>query len=154
MEIMIMAILSPQLRCEWRLESYQVALMSSVRKPTPRECLRKLENVRMFSFWPQVVFLAIGIGAPIWGTFCDKYGRRNVSLICVLSWDFSVRFIDLTGTSLFKTGGGHFHLRRTVFWPPERLCSHIQLVLVPTVPRRHRDRGNPSGVGSHLHGCI
>lgn len=39
MEIMIMAILSPQLRCEWRLESYQVALMSSVRKPTPQERL-------------------------------------------------------------------------------------------------------------------
>eukprot|EP00066_Takifugu_rubripes_P013972 XP_011603238.1 PREDICTED: synaptic vesicle 2-related protein-like [Takifugu rubripes] len=61
MEIIIMTILSPQLRCEWRLESYQVALMSSV------------------------VFLAMGIGAPIWGIFCDKYGRRNGLAICACS---------------------------------------------------------------------
>lgn len=33
MEIVILSILSSQLRCEWRLDSYQVALMSSVRKP-------------------------------------------------------------------------------------------------------------------------
>lgn len=108
----------------------------------------------MFSFWPQVVFLAMGIGAPIWGIFCDTYGRRNVSLTYVLSCDFSVRFIVLTGTSPFKTGAGHLRLQHTVFWPPERLCSQVQLVRVPTVPRRLRDRGHPSGVGSHLHRCI
>ncbi|TNM91949.1 hypothetical protein fugu_018961 [Takifugu bimaculatus] len=61
MEIIIMTILSPQLRCEWRLESYQVAVMSSV------------------------VFLAMGIGSPIWGIFCDKYGRRNGLAICACS---------------------------------------------------------------------
>lgn len=32
-----------------------------------------------FSVCSQVVFLAIGIGCPVWGIFCDKYGRRTVS---------------------------------------------------------------------------
>lgn len=84
MEIIILTILSSQLRCEWRLKSYQVALMSSVRKPTPRECWWKLEDVTIFSFWSQVVFLAVGIGCPIWGIFCDKYGRKIVSVTLVL----------------------------------------------------------------------
>ncbi|CAF99251.1 unnamed protein product, partial [Tetraodon nigroviridis] len=60
MEVIILTILSSQLHCEWRLRSYQMALMSSV------------------------VFLAVGIGCPVWGIFCDKYGRKIVSVTPVL----------------------------------------------------------------------
>lgn len=37
-----------------------------------------------FPFWLQVVFLAVGIGCPVWGIFCDKYGRKIVSVTPVL----------------------------------------------------------------------
>lgn len=90
MEIVILSILSSQLRCEWRLDSYQVALMSSVRKPTPRECLVKVGGRHDFSLRSQSVFLATAIGSPIWGIFCDKYGRRIVSVPLVL---FHVDFL-------------------------------------------------------------
>lgn len=80
MEIIILSILSTQLRCEWRLQSYQVAVMSSVRKPTPARMLVKVGGRHLFSFWSQVVFLAFGIGNPVWGIFCDKYGRKIVSV--------------------------------------------------------------------------
>lgn len=48
MELIIITILSMQLRCEWRLESYQVALMSSVRKPTPLETSVKVTGRHHF----------------------------------------------------------------------------------------------------------
>lgn len=146
MEIIIMTILSQQLRREWRLEGHEVALTSSVRKPTPRERLGKVGGPHHSSSWSQVVFLAIAIGSLIWGIVCDKYGRRIVSL----THHFPACFIDLTATSPCETGSDHFHVRLSVFWLPEHLCSRVQLALVPTVPRGHRDRGKPSGVGPHL----
>lgn len=30
MEIMLLAVISPEIRCEWRLEDWQVALVSTV----------------------------------------------------------------------------------------------------------------------------
>lgn len=41
-----------------------------------------------FSFCSQIVFLAIGIGNAVWGIFCDKYGRRIVSVTLVLVHGF------------------------------------------------------------------
>lgn len=86
MEIVILSILSSQLRCEWRLDSYQVALMSSVRKPDSTGMFgESLEDVTIFfPLLRKSVFLASAIGSPIWGIFCDKYGRRIVSVPLVL----------------------------------------------------------------------
>ncbi|XP_068191236.1 synaptic vesicle 2-related protein-like isoform X2 [Antennarius striatus] len=61
MEMMILSILGPQLHCEWRLPSYQVALITSV------------------------VFIGTGITSPVWGKISDKYGRR-VGLITSICW--------------------------------------------------------------------
>ncbi|XP_008303324.1 synaptic vesicle 2-related protein-like [Stegastes partitus] len=61
MEMMILSILGPQLHCEWRLPSYQVALITSV------------------------VFVGMGISSPVWGNVSDKYGRR-VGLTISMCW--------------------------------------------------------------------
>ncbi|XP_068609302.1 synaptic vesicle 2-related protein-like [Brachionichthys hirsutus] len=61
MEMMILTILGPQLRCEWRLPSYKVALIISV------------------------VFLFSAISCPGWGRVYDMYGRR-VGLIMSMCW--------------------------------------------------------------------
>ncbi|XP_077944622.1 synaptic vesicle 2-related protein [Gasterosteus aculeatus] len=57
MEMMILSILGPQLLCEWRLSSYQVALLTSV------------------------VFAGMGIGAPVVGSLSDIYGRKAALMI-------------------------------------------------------------------------
>ncbi|XP_071321888.1 synaptic vesicle 2-related protein-like [Trachinotus anak] len=59
MEMMILSILGPQLHCEWRLPSYQVALITSV------------------------VFVGMGISSPVWGNVSDKYGRKIGLTICM-----------------------------------------------------------------------
>ncbi|XP_068183753.1 synaptic vesicle 2-related protein-like isoform X2 [Antennarius striatus] len=59
MEMMILSILSPQLKCEWRLPGYKVALMTSV------------------------VFIGMMLGCPMWGQVSDKYGRRIGLTMCI-----------------------------------------------------------------------
>ncbi|XP_029940305.1 synaptic vesicle 2-related protein-like [Salarias fasciatus] len=63
MELMLLSVLGPQLHCEWRLHSYQVALITSV------------------------VFIGMGIGSPFWGYISDNYGRR-VGLVMSMCWIF------------------------------------------------------------------
>ncbi|GMR44877.1 hypothetical protein PMAYCL1PPCAC_15072, partial [Pristionchus mayeri] len=52
-EIMLLAILSPSLKCEWQLTSVQQALCSTS------------------------VFLGWMVSSPIWGRVCDIHGRRK-----------------------------------------------------------------------------
>ncbi|XP_031711837.1 synaptic vesicle 2-related protein isoform X1 [Anarrhichthys ocellatus] len=59
MEMMILSILGPHLHCEWRLPSYQVALITSV------------------------VFLGMGIGSPVVGSVSDIYGRKAGLMLCM-----------------------------------------------------------------------
>nr|XP_057907249.1 synaptic vesicle 2-related protein isoform X2 [Doryrhamphus excisus] len=59
MEMMILSILGPQLHCEWRLPSYQVASITSV------------------------VFLGMAFSSSFWGNLSDKYGRKKVLTICM-----------------------------------------------------------------------
>ncbi|XP_063971726.1 synaptic vesicle 2-related protein-like [Lytechinus pictus] len=63
MEMMILSILSPILRCEWRLSSWQEALITTV------------------------VFIGMFISSTIWGMICDKFGRRS-GLIIASAWIF------------------------------------------------------------------
>ncbi|XP_054612457.1 synaptic vesicle 2-related protein isoform X2 [Dunckerocampus dactyliophorus] len=59
MEMMILSILGPQLHCEWRLPSYQVAFITSV------------------------VFIGMAFSSSLWGNWSDKYGRKKVLTICM-----------------------------------------------------------------------
>ncbi|KAG9487081.1 hypothetical protein GDO78_007121, partial [Eleutherodactylus coqui] len=52
MEMMILSILAPQLHCEWRLPSWQVALLTSV------------------------VFIGMMSSSSLWGNLSDQYGRK------------------------------------------------------------------------------
>ncbi|XP_068191543.1 synaptic vesicle 2-related protein-like [Antennarius striatus] len=61
MEIMILSVLGPQLHCDWRLSSFQVAFMTSV------------------------VFLGMASSSPVWGNMSDKYGRK-ICLIISICW--------------------------------------------------------------------
>ncbi|KAM4532976.1 synaptic vesicle 2-related protein isoform 2-T2 [Fundulus diaphanus] len=59
MEMMILSVLGPQLHCEWRLPSYQVALITSV------------------------VFIGMGLSSSAWGNVADKYGRKVGLTVCM-----------------------------------------------------------------------
>ena len=105
-----------------------------------------------FPFCWQIVVLATVIGCPVWGIFCDKYGRRIVSVKAVLFhvlFRFFLRVLTFWPVPLCKTGPHHFLVQHSVFWPAERLCSDVQLAAIPTVPRRLWRRRKPSGVGFH-----
>ncbi|KAL4224242.1 hypothetical protein ACF0H5_017695 [Mactra antiquata] len=56
-EMMLLAVLSPTVRCEWGLSQPKVALITTV------------------------VFVGMGTMAPMWGVMADKYGRRNIMLL-------------------------------------------------------------------------
>ncbi|KAM7332184.1 hypothetical protein ACRRTK_008892 [Alexandromys fortis] len=60
MEMMILSILAPQLHCEWRLPSWQVALLTSV------------------------VFIGMMSSSTLWGNISDQYGRKTGLKISVL----------------------------------------------------------------------
>lgn len=57
MEMMILTILSPALKCEWHINNFQQAMITTC------------------------VFCGMVFSSSIWGTVCDKYGRRLVSYI-------------------------------------------------------------------------
>ncbi|XP_052214568.1 putative transporter SVOPL isoform X12 [Dreissena polymorpha] len=61
LEMMLLAVLSPVLRCEWQLEQFQVAFITTV------------------------VFIGMCIMAPVWGFMGDKYGRQT-TLYMVAIW--------------------------------------------------------------------
>ncbi|XP_070573792.1 putative transporter SVOPL [Ptychodera flava] len=60
-EMMLLAVLSPVLRCHWQLSSFQVACITTV------------------------VFVGMLIGSPVFGTASDRFGRRPI-LILVAVW--------------------------------------------------------------------
>jgi MFS family permease len=53
MEMMILSILAPALHCDWLLEDYQQALITTF------------------------VFCGMGLSSPFWGKLCDTYGRKT-----------------------------------------------------------------------------
>ncbi|XP_068430271.1 synaptic vesicle 2-related protein [Clinocottus analis] len=93
MEIMILRVLAPQLHCEWRLQSHEVALITSV------------------------VFVGMGIGSVVIGTMSDSYGRKAI-LIISMCWVMFYGFLSafapvyrwvlfLRGLVGFGLGGSH-----------------------------------------------
>nr|XP_022345744.1 putative transporter SVOPL isoform X1 [Crassostrea virginica]XP_022345745.1 putative transporter SVOPL isoform X1 [Crassostrea virginica] len=61
LEMMLLAVLSPVLRCEWQLDHFRVAFLTTV------------------------VFIGMCIMAPVWGLMGDKYGRQT-TLYMVTTW--------------------------------------------------------------------
>ncbi|XP_064627593.1 putative transporter SVOPL isoform X2 [Lineus longissimus] len=63
LEMLLLSVLSPILQCEWRLAGWQVALITTV------------------------VFTGMFIMAPVWGSWCDKYGRWPILFLSSI-WIF------------------------------------------------------------------
>ena len=57
MEIMILSILSPALGCDWGINQYNQALLTTV------------------------VFIGMMFSSTFWGYFSDKFGRRQALLL-------------------------------------------------------------------------
>ncbi|XP_038059039.1 synaptic vesicle 2-related protein-like isoform X2 [Patiria miniata] len=57
-EIMLLSILAPALLCRWHLSRWEEAFITTV------------------------VFVGYLISSPLWGKFCDKYGRRKGLIFC------------------------------------------------------------------------
>ncbi|KAL7839490.1 hypothetical protein SRHO_G00261480 [Serrasalmus rhombeus] len=80
MEMMILSILAPQLHCEWRLPSWEVALLTSV------------------------VFIGMMISSSLWGNISDKYGRKTglkMSVLWTLFYGILSAFAPIYGWILF-----------------------------------------------------
>ncbi|XP_016121894.1 synaptic vesicle 2-related protein-like, partial [Sinocyclocheilus grahami] len=60
MEMMLLSIATPQLRCEWRLSSWKVAFITAT------------------------VFIGMMISSALWGNISDKYGRKVCLILCML----------------------------------------------------------------------
>lgn len=56
MEMMILSILAPALHCDWLLNEWQKALITTV------------------------VFCGMMLSGTIWGKLCDFYGRKAVTI--------------------------------------------------------------------------
>jgi MFS family permease len=58
MELMLLSILGSLLNCSWkRLSDFEQALLTTF------------------------VFVGMGLASPVWGKFCDKYGRKSVVIL-------------------------------------------------------------------------
>ncbi|XP_046872798.1 synaptic vesicle 2-related protein [Hypomesus transpacificus] len=80
MEMMILSILAPQLHCEWKLPSLEVALLTSV------------------------VFIGMMISSSLWGNISDKYGRKTglkMSVLWTLFYGLLSAFAPVYGWILF-----------------------------------------------------
>ncbi|XP_055055431.2 synaptic vesicle 2-related protein isoform X1 [Misgurnus anguillicaudatus] len=60
MEMMLLSIVAPQLRCDWRLSSWKVAFLTAV------------------------VFIGMMVSSSLWGNISDKYGRKVCLVLCML----------------------------------------------------------------------
>uniref|UniRef100_A0A671P2T1 SV2 related protein b n=1 Tax=Sinocyclocheilus anshuiensis TaxID=1608454 RepID=A0A671P2T1_9TELE len=60
MEMMLLSIATPQLRCEWRLSSWKLAFITVI------------------------VFIGMMVSSSIWGNISDKYGRKVCLILCML----------------------------------------------------------------------
>ncbi|XP_061624322.1 synaptic vesicle 2-related protein isoform X1 [Phyllopteryx taeniolatus] len=80
MEMMILSILAPQLHCEWRLPSLEVALLTSA------------------------VFIGMMISSTLWGNISDKYGRKTgltMSVLWTMFYGLMSAFAPIYGWILF-----------------------------------------------------
>ncbi|XP_026865121.2 synaptic vesicle 2-related protein isoform X2 [Electrophorus electricus] len=80
MEMMILSVLAPQLHCEWRLPSWEVALLTSV------------------------VFIGMMISSSLWGNISDRYGRKTglkMSVLWTLFYGILSAFAPVYGWILF-----------------------------------------------------
>uniref|UniRef100_H3CCS1 SVOP-like n=1 Tax=Tetraodon nigroviridis TaxID=99883 RepID=H3CCS1_TETNG len=108
MEIMLLAVISPEIRCEWRLEDWQVALVS------------------------MMVFLGFMVCGVLAGYVADRYGRWKV-LLGGFVW--SSYFSLLTS---FAPSYGWFIFLRSMVGCGVAAVSQGFILKTEFIPARHR----------------
>ncbi|CAL8087564.1 unnamed protein product [Calicophoron daubneyi] len=113
MEMLLLSILGPALRCQWNLPSQQIAAITTV------------------------VFVGYLIGSPIWGFMSDKFGRWPIfmivlSMICYFGlltavsptyvWVLILRF-----TVGFAIGGGSSSICLLMEYLPVKSRAKVQI---------------------------
>lgn len=92
----------------------------------------KLEDATIFPSARRLCLSPARSGPPSGGSSATSMAEELwVPLVL-----FHVDFLHVLMSELWKTGSDHFLVQRHVFWPADRLCSRVQLVVIPTVPRR------------------
>ncbi|KAK0134439.1 putative transporter SVOPL [Merluccius polli] len=108
MEIMLLAVVSPEIRCEWRLEDWQVALVSTM------------------------VFLGFMVCGVLSGYVADRYGRWKV---VVAGFLWSAYFSLLTS---FAPSYGWFIFLRSLVGCGVAGVSQGFVLKTEFIPARHR----------------
>ncbi|KAJ8782931.1 hypothetical protein J1605_009539 [Eschrichtius robustus] len=105
MEIMLIAVVSPVIRCEWQLENWQVALVTTM------------------------VFFGYMVFSILFGLLADRYGRWKILLISFL-WGAYFSLL----TSFSPSYIWFVFLRTMVFWlAGSLLVIGLASVVIPTI---------------------
>ncbi|XP_067907151.1 putative transporter SVOPL isoform X4 [Heterodontus francisci] len=115
MEIMLLAVISPVIRCEWRLEEWQVAMVTTM------------------------VFLGFMSCSWIWGYFADRYGRWKV-LLLVTVWSSYY-----SGLTSFAHTYGWFVFLRSMVGCGVAGQSQGFILMTEFMPSKYRGRILPLG---------
>uniref|UniRef100_A0A3B5ACL0 SVOP like n=1 Tax=Stegastes partitus TaxID=144197 RepID=A0A3B5ACL0_9TELE len=90
MEIMLLAVVSPEIRCEWRLDDWQVALVSTM------------------------VFLGFMVCGVLGGYVADRYGLPIMPCVCQVFWMTGSMLIIILGMLVVPTLGWRWMIRISV----------------------------------------
>ncbi|XP_048404492.1 putative transporter SVOPL isoform X1 [Stegostoma tigrinum] len=124
MEIMLLAVISPVIRCEWRLEEWQVAMVTTM------------------------VFLGFMSCSWVWGYLADRYGRWKI-LLLVTVWSSYY-----SGLTSFAHTYGWFVFLRSMVGCGVAGHSQGFIIMTEFMPSKYRGRILPLGQLFWLLGSI
>ena len=78
MEVMLLAVLSPIIKCDWELDRWQQAMLTSVSRQYLIIKCHTPFIITFSSMHMQVVFVGFFFGGLSWGFLTDAVGRRMV----------------------------------------------------------------------------
>ncbi|XP_072124110.1 putative transporter SVOPL isoform X3 [Mobula birostris] len=115
MEIMLLAVISPVIRCEWLLEEWQVAMVTTM------------------------VFLGFMAFSGFWGFFADRYGRWKILLISTVWSSY------YSGLTSFAHTYGWFVFLRSMVGCGVSGHSQGFILMTEFIPSKYRGRILPLG---------
>ncbi|XP_051886481.1 putative transporter SVOPL isoform X2 [Pristis pectinata] len=115
MEIMLLAVISPVIRCEWLLEEWQVAMVTTM------------------------VFLGFMAFSGVWGFFADRYGRWKILLISTIWSSY------YSGLTSFAHTYGWFVFLRSMVGSGVSGHSQGFILMSEFIPSKYRGRILPLG---------
>ncbi len=117
MEMMILSIISPAIKCAWQLPDWKQALITTVNGNDNTQLQYKISDLFL-----QGVFLGMMLSAVFWGHLSDKYGRKKVPSIVFLAFGFTRLYCFL-----FYLGVGLVCRSVEFLWRVERFLTNFFL---------------------------